>query len=77
MWSMKLQDEENVAIFPYQSSMIKSVRSLDIVKVSAKRNGGTEAFWLNVIAIALRGEIIGASANSLSLNRSTRVYASK
>jgi hypothetical protein len=66
MWSMKLRDEENVTMFPYQSSTIKSVWSLGILKVSAKHNGRTETFWLNVIAVAPRGEIVGISANSIN-----------
>jgi len=55
--------------YPYQSSMTTSVRTLDTIKVQAISNNGVngrpETFWVNVVAVSPRGDIIGYSGNDL------------
>ena len=58
--------------YPYQScatTSVQSIRTLDSIKVTAISNNGVEGmhetFWVLVVAVTPRGDIVGYSQNDL------------
>ena len=58
--------------YPYQScatTSVQSIRTLDSIKVTAISNNGVEGmhetFWVRVVAVTPRGDIVGYSQNDL------------